>query len=157
MKTSCSALLLTLGLAGAAGCKSTTDPTPKQFGDADVLMRAHGYWEWESSVGLNSRLTPAVVGFSRQLTFQQDSLVHIYHNRQPFGQPPFHLSYGVLNRCGTAQILFPLVRYKAESQVPNTDLRTYSIRLATDTTLLIAGETACVDGGLYETYRWHRK
>ena len=51
----------------------------------------------------------------------------------------------------------PLVRYAAEPQIPNNDLRVYSIRLSpTDTTLSITSELACVDGGSYETYRWHR-
>ena len=152
-------LLLLTSLAITGGCKSKTDPKPAQISDRDVLMQADGHWEWESSARMMSQLTPASIGFSRQLIFKPDGLVHIYHNRQPFIQPVYQLSYGVLSQCGASPqpISVPFVRYAAEPQIPNNDLRTYSIRLSpTDTTLYITGESACIDGGAYETYRWHR-
>ena len=151
--------VLLLSLLAAGSCKSKTDPKPAQLSDMDVLLKSNGYWQWEGSATLGSTLTPTSVGFSRELIFKGDGLVHIYHNRQPAIRPAYQLSNGVLSQCGTnpQPIAVPLVRYAAEPQIPNNELRTYSIRLSpTDTTLDITGESACVDGGYYETYRWHR-
>lgn len=147
--------LLLVSLLAAGSCKSKSDPQPT-IGDADVLMQANGYWEWVKGASLGGLLTPASVGFSRELIFKNDGFVHIFHNRQAAIQPIYQLSTSVLSQCGQ-QIAVPLVRYAAEPQIPNNDLRVYSIRLSpTDTTLSITGELACVDGGSYETYRWHR-
>ena len=152
-------LLLLLSLLMMGSCKSKIDPEPAQLSDLDLLMKLNGYWQWTGSASLGSTLTPASVGFSRELVFKKDGLVHISHNRQPFIQPAYELSNGLLSQCGTFHqpIAVPLVRYTAEPKIPNNDLRTYSILLSpTDTTLFITGESACVDGGYYETYRWHR-
>ena len=147
-----------LSLPAVDNCKSKSDPQPA-IADTDVLMQANGYWQWESNARMISQLTPISVGFSRELIFKRDGLVHIYHNRQLFTQPAYQLSTGMLSQCGAPPqpITVPLVRYAAEPQIPNNDLRTYSIRLSpTDTTLSITGESACIDGGSYEIYRWHR-
>ena len=151
---------LLLGLLAVGSCTAGNDPEPAAptAADQDVLMKAHGFWEWESSATLGNRLTPITVGFTRQLIFKRDSLVHIYHNQQLFARPGYGLSRGVLSRCGQPQLAVPLVRYVAEPQIPNNDLRTYLIRISpTDTTLSIIGEAACVDGGYFERYRWHRR
>lgn len=150
--------LLLVSLLAVGSCKSKSDPQPA-ITDTDVLMQANGCWQWESSKTRGGQLTPASVGFSRELIFKRDGLVHIYHNRQPFTQPAYWLSTGMLSQCGAPPqpITVPLVRYAAEPQIPNNDLRTYSIRLSpTDTTLSITGESACIDGGSCEIYRWHR-
>lgn len=151
--------LLLLPLLAASSCATKTDPKPAQISDLDVLLQSSGYWEWQSSASRGSQLTPSSVRFNRELIFKTDGLVHIYHNRQPFLQPAFQLSTGALKLCGAPPqpTNALLVRYTAESQIPNDDLRAYSIRLSsTDTTLRIQGESACVDGGRFETYRWHR-
>ena len=153
------AFLLLLSLLAVGSCNSKMESKPTQLSDWDVLLQANGYWEWEGSTTLGKTLTPTSVGFGRELIFKCDGLVHIYHNQQPALQPTYQLSAGVLSRCGIQPqpIAVPLVRYTAESQIPNNDLRTYLIRLSpTDTTLSITGELACVDGGYYETYRWRR-
>ena len=150
--------LVLVNLLAGGGCKSKPDPQPI-IADSDVLMQASGYWEWINSASMGGLRTPASIGFGRELVFKRDGLVHIYHNRQPFIQPAYLLSYGILSQCGASPqpISVPLVRYAAEPQIPNNDLRTYSIRLTpTDTTLSITGESACIDGGSYETYRWRR-
>ena len=125
----------------------------------DMLLHSTGYWEWQSSASTASKLTPASVGFSRELIFKSDRLVHIYHDRQPFIQPAYIYSFGTLNQC-TTQPQPPsviLLRYIAEPQIPNNELREYVIRFSpNDTTLSINGEFACVDRGYYESYRWHR-
>ena len=145
--------LLALVLGGS--CRSKHDPQPA-ISDADVLMQSNGYWQWESSVTLGAQLTPTGVGFSRELIFKNDGLVHIFHNHQPAIQPAYQLSSGVLSQCNQ-HIAVSLVRYAAEPQIPNNELRTYRINLSpTDTTLSITGAAACVDGGYYEMYRWHR-
>ena len=152
--------VLVLSLLAVGSCTSTTDPRPAErvTTDRDVLMQAQGYWEWESSISMGGSLTPTIVGFTRQLLFKSDSLVHIYHNQQLFARPGYSLSRGVLSRCGQPQIAVPMVRYVAEPQIPNNDLRTYLIRISpTDTTLSVIGEAACVDGGYYEQYRWHHR
>lgn len=154
MKSSLSLLLLALLLA-VGSCKSKSDPQPT-IADTDVLMHANGYWAWESSTTLGGQITPASVGFSRELIFKSDSLVHIFHNLQATAQPTYQLSTGVLSSCGQT-IAVPLVRYVAEPQIPNNELRSYFIRLSpTDTMLSITGAAACLDGGYYELYRWHR-
>jgi len=152
--------VLLLGLLAIGSCAVNNDPEPTglTMADMDVLVKAHGYWEWESSISMGGSLTPTAVGFTRQLVFKSDSLVHIYHNQQLFARPGYGLSQGVLSRCGQPRLAVPLVRYMAEPQIPNNDLRTYLIRVSpTDTTLSITGEAACVDGGYYEQYRWHRR
>ena len=147
--------LLLVSLLAVGSCKSKSDPQPT-IADTDVLMQASGYWEWESSVSLGGRLTPASVGFSRELIFKSYGLVHIFHNHQAAIRPTYQLSTGVLSQCGQ-QTTVPLVRYAAEPQIPNNELRTYLIRLTpTDTILSINGVLACTNGGSYETYRWHR-
>ena len=159
MKSVCLPVFL-LGLLAVGSCNSDDAPKPEALtiADMDTLIQAHGYWEWESSVSMGSQLTPGSLGFTRQLIFKRDSLVHIYHNKQPFARPGYGLSRGLLSRCGQQQVAVPLVRYTAEPQIPNNDLRTYLIRVSsTDTTLNITGEAACVDGGYYEKYRWHRR
>lgn len=159
MKTSFFCLVL-LALLIEGGCKSNHEPQPSaELADTDVLMHAQGYWEWERSASFRSTITPASLGFSRQLIFKKNGFVHIYHNRQPALQPAYQLSNGVLTYCAPQPqpIAVTLVRYTAEPQVPNNDLRSYLIRLSpTDTTLNLVGEAACVDGGAYESYRWHR-
>ena len=100
MKPSISCLVL-LALLIEGGCKSKTEPQPSaELADTDALMHAQGYWEWERSADFSSTVTPASLGFSRQLIFKNDGLVHIYHNRQPALQPAYQLSNGVLPRCG---------------------------------------------------------
>ena len=151
---------LFLNLLMVSSCTSNNEPKPPESStaDLDVLVKTHGYWEWESSVSMGSSLKPSTIGFTRQLVFKSDSLVHIYHNQQLFAQPRYDLSAGLLSRCGQPQITVPLVRYTAEAQLPNNDLRTYLIQASpTDTTLSITGEAACVDGGYYENYRWHHR
>ncbi|OGX80871.1 hypothetical protein BEN47_06350 [Hymenobacter lapidarius] len=144
-----------------AGCNASHDPKPDTISDADVLMQANGYWEWESSGGFRWQRTPASVGFSRQLVFKSDGKVHIYHNRQPELQAAYQLSTGVHGNCQPPQpqpVAVPMVRYTAETQFPNSDLRTYGIALsAIDTTLYIAGLGLCVDIGAAERYRWRSK
>ena len=73
--------LLLVSLLAVGSCKSKADPQPT-IGDADVLMQANGYWEWVKSASLGGLLTPASVGFSRELIFKNDGFVHIFHNRQ---------------------------------------------------------------------------
>ena len=53
------ASLLAIGLLtlGASACQAGNDPAPKSIADSDVLMMAHGYWEWESSVAMSSHLS----------------------------------------------------------------------------------------------------
>lgn len=150
--------LMLISLLAVVSCKSKSDPQPA-IADTDILMQSTGYWEWVSSITLGAQLTPASIGFSRELIFKNDGLLHIYHNRQPFIQPPYELSTGTLTQCGASPqpIILQLVRYTAEPQIPNNELRTYSIRLSpTDTTLSITGAAACMDAGYYEMYRWHR-
>ena len=125
----------------------------------DMLLQSTGYWAWQSSTGMSRQLTPASVGFSRELIFKTDGLVHINHNRQPAMQPVYKLSLDVLSQCGTQPppLGINLVHYTAEPQIPSDELHEYIIRLSpTDTILSIKGELACVDKGYYETYRWHR-
>ena len=108
---------------------------------------------------MSRQLTAASVGFSRELIFKTDGLVHIYHNQQPAMQPVYKLSLDVLSQCGTQppQLRINLVHYTVEPQIPSNELHEYIIRLSpTDTILSIKGELACVDKGYYETYRWHR-
>lgn len=148
----CFALLFLL-LDGGCLFKHDTQPA---ISNEDILMQSNGYWQWESSGTRGTQLTPTSVGFSRELIFENDGLVHIFHNRQPAVQPAYQLSSGVLSQCNQ-QTAVPLVRYTAEPKIPNNDLRTYSIRLSsTDTTLSITGAAACTDAGYNELYRWHR-
>lgn len=152
-------LLLMAALAITGGCKSKTDPKPAQISDRDALMQSDGYWEWESSANTTSQLTPASVGFSRQLIFKHDGLLHIYHNRQPAMQPPYKFSFSVAGQCSSqpqsSSVI--LLYYTAEPQIPNNEFREYLIRLSpNDTTLRINGELACINKGYYETYRWRR-
>ncbi|OGX85912.1 hypothetical protein BEN48_13945 [Hymenobacter glacialis] len=123
-------------------------------------MKATGYWEWESSTTRGARLTPASVGFSRQLVFKSDGKVHIYHNRQPELQAVYRLSQEV-DACQPPQpqpVAVPMVRYTAEAQFPNSDLRRYGIALAAaDTTLYVDGVGLCTDTGAAERYRWRSK
>ena len=159
MKPSAFSLLL-LSVLATGSCTPSDDPepAPQSTADRDVLVQSNGYWEWESSVTLGGSLTPTTVGFTRQLIFKSDSLVHIYHNNQPFAQPTYRLSTGLLSRCGPQQVAVPLVRYIAEPQIPNSEVRTYRVITSpTDTTLSITGEAACVDAGYYERYRWHHR
>jgi len=152
-------LFLSLLLVGGCKSKPQADPEPAQLGDMDMLLHSTGYWEWQNSASMTSQLTPASVGFSRELIFKSDGLVHIYHNRQPAMQPVYKFSFGVLSQCGT-QPQPPnviLLYYTAEPQIPNNELREYLIHLSpNDTTLSINGELACVNRGYYETYRWRR-
>ena len=109
---------LFLNLLMISSCTSNNDPKPPESTttNLDVLVKAHGYWEWKSSISMGSSLTPITVGFTRQLVFKSDSLVHIYHNQQLFAQPRYGLGAGLLSRCGQPQIAVPLVRYTAEAQ-----------------------------------------
>lgn len=116
MRLILSHLLLVIMLA-VGSCKSKSDPQPA-IADTDVLMQANGYWQWENSKTRGGQLTPASVGFSRELIFKNDGRVHIFHNRQATIQPAYRLSIGVLNLCGQ-QIAAPLVNYAAEPQIPN--------------------------------------
>jgi hypothetical protein len=162
------AFLLT-SLAIASGCQSKTEPAPEPVPTAktepfdiesDIFSRAHGYWEWTRSINGGGRapFTPASVGFTRQLVFKGDSMVHIYHNQTPALTPIFHLHVGSV--CSSNPR--PLIDFDAESVVPNNRIRSYSVSRAiystrTDTTLTIVGERACVDGGQYEYYIWHHR
>ena len=147
--------LLLMSLLTVGSCKPKSGPQPA-IADTDVLMQASGYWEWEGSTTRGGQITPASVGFRRELIFKNDSLVHIFHNRRPAIQPAYQLSSGILSQCGRHSTV-PLVRYAAEPQIPNNELRTYFIRISpTDTTLVISGAAVCMDAGYYETYRWHR-
>lgn len=158
--------LLLLSIIAVNGCKSKKDPTPDPVAlittepfdsESDILSRSHGYWEWLRSFSVNGTITPTSVGFTRQLVFKGDGRVYINHNQQFAIQRAYVLSTSVPTRCG-AQSPQSLIKYGAEPQIKNDSLRLYRVaKSLTDTTLSIIGETACVDGGMYESYRWHRR
>ena len=93
----------------------------------DMLLQSTGYWAWQSSTGMSRQLTPASVGFSRELIYKTDGLVHIYHNQQPAMQPVYKLSLDVLSQCGTQPppLGINLVHYTAEPQIPSDELHEY--------------------------------
>ncbi|WP_035562799.1 hypothetical protein [Hymenobacter sp. IS2118] len=144
-----------------SACSTTPDPSPVILADTDVLMKANGYWEWQSSSGFRWQQTPASVGFSRQLVFKSDGKVHIYHNHQPELQAVYRLSTGVNNNCQPPQpqpVAVPMIEYTAEPQFLNNGLRTYGISVsANDSMLYITNTALCADGGAAELYHWRKK
>ncbi|WBO85038.1 hypothetical protein [Hymenobacter yonginensis] len=148
--------LLTLALVvcttnmAALCCREETDLPPANF---DTLAQQQGYWEWQSSATEGPLVSPATVGYTRQLVFGTNGQLSIRHNSQPFSEVPYQVSTGTLPRCGAPQQPVPLVTFKAE--LANNDRKAYSLSTdATGTHLMLSGEDACVDGGYTETYLW---
>ena len=72
MKTPLLYLLLLGMLVESCKSKPQNDPKPAQIADMDILIHSTGYWEWQSSISPTNQLTPASVGFSRELVFKGD-------------------------------------------------------------------------------------
>ncbi len=146
------ALLLAGALGCAAqlttGCKHDADTLPVSY---DVLAEATGHWEWDRSVfGFAGARTPASVGFTRQLVFGADSVLHVKRSGQPYYQTRYHL----FKRANAAAFL-PLITYTNEPGLSNDDTKTYALSQQNGRQeLLLMGEQVPVDGGAIETYHW---
>ncbi|MBC8084496.1 MAG: hypothetical protein H7Z21_14960 [Hymenobacter sp.] len=149
-----SASILCFSLLSLTACKPDEDSlSPAGY---DTLAQDIGYWEWQSNQTRGSLLTPATVGFSRQLLFDTNNQLTIYHDGQVYSQVPFQLSVGLRPSCGSPQSAVPLVLYTAEPQIWNDDLKTYWVEVTpTGQTLHLEGAAACVDAGQHEAYVWH--
>lgn len=131
-------------------CRVDTDQLPANL---DTLAQKQGYWEWQNSFTEGLVVSPATVGFSRQLVFGTNGQLRIRHNNQPFSEVSYQVSSGTLPRCGTPQQPVNLVTFTAE--LTNNDRKTYSLSTdAAGTHLTLVGEDACFDGGFTETYLW---
>ena len=139
----------------AAGCHHQDDPRPAAT--YDELALGTGHWEWDvSTLGFAGNRTPATEGYTRQLVFGAGGQLLLRRGGQADYRTTYQLSMGVLPRCGTGQQNFPIITYSTnEKTLPNDDRKTYSIEQRSgQQVLLIDGESACVDGGAYETYHW---
>ena len=143
-------LLVTSGLLAATSCQQRDDEVrPSNY---DALALETGHWEWESTAYMGGPRTPATQGFTRQLIFEANGQVLIYHGGQLNKQTAYVLSMGTV--CGASSTV-PVITYETDSDVPNNDRKTYSItKTPTGQSLSLVGEAACLDGGGYETYHW---
>lgn len=129
------------------------DETSQLPANLDTLAQKQGYWEWQNSVTEGPIVSPATVGYSRQLVFGVNGQLGIRHNNQPFSEVPYQVSTGTLPHCGLPQQTVDLVTFTAE--LTNNARKAYSISTdAAGTHLMLSGEDACVDGGYTETYLW---
>lgn len=144
--------LLLLPLLALGACQTDADLRPASY---DELALATGHWEWLSTSYLSGSRTPATEGYSRQLLFGAGSQLTLRRSGQPDYRTTYQLAMGTLPRCGsTANV--PTITYATnEATLDNNDRKTYGIRQQNGRLLLsLAGETACVDAGAYETYYW---
>ncbi|MBC6697873.1 hypothetical protein [Hymenobacter sp. BT190] len=131
-------------------CRDDIDQVPANF---DTLAQKPGHWEWQHSAIEGPIVSPATVGYSRQLVFGTSGQLHIRHDSQPFSEVPYQISRGPLPKCGAPQQTMDLVTFTAE--LANDHLKAYSIKTdASGTHLKLEGENACLDGGYTETYLW---
>lgn len=130
-------------------CRDETERFPANF---DTLAQKQGYWEWKYSVNEGPVVSPATVGYARQLLFGVNGQLSISHNAQPFSEVPYQISTGT-PRCSSPQQTFDLVTFTAE--LANDDRKAYSIKTdATGTYLTLDGENSCLDASYTETYLW---
>ena len=144
-------LLVTSALFSAAGCQRTGDEVqPRSY---DALALETGHWEWESTGRQGGLQTPATVGFTRQLVFGADGQVLIQHDGKLNKKPAYTLSMGLA--CAQPQVSVPRIAFETDSDVPNSNDKTYTItKSSTGQTLTLAGIAVCVDAGATELYHW---
>lgn len=124
----------------------------------DALAQEQGYWEWNQNNTEGPAVSPATVGFSRQLTFAPNGQLTIRHDGQNHSEVAYQLSEGTFPRCGSQQPALPIVTFVPEEQVPNNERKSYTVEITpTGRTLCMVGEDACTDGGYYEYYTWHKE
>lgn len=150
--------VLFLALLGAsqlaAGCQRDEDIRPANY---DELALDTGHWEWDrSTLGWAGSRSPATEGYTRQLVFGPGGQLLLRRSGQPDYRTRYQLSMGPLPRCGTGAANFPVVTYTTpEDRLPNNERKTYITTQQNGRQVLnIVGESACVDGGAYETYHW---
>jgi hypothetical protein len=143
--------LLLAALPLATGCQTDADITPAGY---DALALATGHWEWESSSYQSGLQTPASLGYARQLVFEPSGQLLVRRLGQADYRTTYQLSMGSPQPCATTGPV-PLVTYRSEPELGNTDNKLYALSQRTgQQTLTIAGEGLCVDNGALETYRW---
>ena len=145
-------LFVTFVLLVATSCQQRGDEVqPRNY---DALALETGHWEWEYTGYFKRKDTPETKGFTRQLVFGSDGQVLIQHDGRLNKKRPYTLSMGPLAACASTTKV-PLITYETDSDLPNNDLKTYTItKTPTGQTLALEGEEACIDGGAYESYRW---
>ncbi|MGI4733981.1 MAG: hypothetical protein ACRYG7_02260 [Janthinobacterium lividum] len=144
-------LLVTAALFSATGCQHLDkEVQPSSY---DALALETGHWEWESTAYMAGKRTPATEGYSRQLVFGANGQVLIYHGSKLNKTTTYALSMGT--SCANSQTQVPIIAYETDSDVPNSDRKTYSLtKLPTGQSLSLVGEAVCLDVGAYEAYHW---
>jgi hypothetical protein len=144
-----------MGLLGTgqllSGCKTDTDLRPASY---DELAMATGHWEWDRSVlGFSYDKTPALLGYTRRLTFGPDHRLVLRRS----GQADYATTYQLTTYTppgGTKSL--PALRFDtAEPELPTGSLRYYDLSQQNGQQLLtLIGEQAALDGDAIETYHW---
>ena len=150
--------LLLAALFGLAqlgtSCQTDADVRPANY---DVLALGTGHWEWESTAYMAGNRTPATEGYTRQLVFNAEGQVLIQHSGQLHKETPYQLSMGsgcVWPGSPTAGTT-PIIAFEGETTLYNNLRKNYTLTKVDPTQKLqLTGESACVDGGAYETYHW---
>lgn len=147
-------LLATLcgGLLALPGCRLDADVRPANY---DALALATGHWEWESSHYGFRPVTPASVGFTRQLVFGAFGQLTVRRS----GQADYHTPYQLSMRTTPANpqaAPVPVLSFTSESDLPNSYDKTYGLTSSQNgqPVLTLAGEAAPVDGDAVEKYYW---
>lgn len=150
MPTILRGLLLAALLPLAAGCQTDADISPANY---DVLALATGHWEWDNSSYQSGLQTPASLGYTRQVVFEPGGQLLVRRRGQPDYRTTYQFSMGTPQPCGLAPV--PLVAYRSEPDLGNTDSKLYTLsQQASRQVLIVAGEGLCVDNGALETYHW---
>lgn len=134
----------------ATGCQTDADINPANY---DVLALATGHWEWDNSAYQSGLQTPASLGYTRQVVFGPEGKLVVRRRGQADYHSTYQFSMGMPQPCGMAPV--PLVTYRSEPDLGNTDVKLYTLSQRTGQQVLtIAGEGLCVDKGAHETYHW---
>ncbi|MDJ0364162.1 hypothetical protein QMK33_03285 [Hymenobacter sp. H14-R3] len=143
-------LLLTTQLA--TSCQDEADIRPASY---DELAMATGHWEWDTTGSFAGLRTPATEGYSRQLTFRPEGQLMLRRSGQPDYQTSYQLTMGTPAPCGSVSPVPLLVFTTEEATLPNDARKLYTLsQQGGQQTLLLTGESVCLDGGSEEKYHW---